>query len=171
MRIIVRGNYLLSLRTLEHEHVLAGLLLGRILAQLALKDKRVRRIDDDEPLQHFRIGDGKDPGCRAAPVMGDQRTRLCAQVLDKPAHIFDQVRHAIRFYILRLVGEIVAAHIRGHHCEIALKLLQLVFPGIPELWKTVQEKHERPLTRDYIMQTYAVEIGIAMIEHDLNTFL
>ena len=82
---------MLSLRTAEHEHILAGFLLRRVLTELALEHARMRRVDDHQLFQTVGVRHCKGPSDCAAPVVRHQNELLVTELFRECSQVFNQV--------------------------------------------------------------------------------
>src|SRR2546426_11734157 len=99
--VIVRRKNLFGLRAAEHQHVLAGLLLNRVLPQKASENRRMRGIDDDELFQVLGILRRKGPRYDAAPVVPDENKSFMAKMPGQRTDVFDQELHLIAAHVGR----------------------------------------------------------------------
>src|SRR5438067_1894085 len=102
--------------------------------------------------------------------MRDQHAFFRSQVPNELAQVFDEMRNTILLNLLRFLCKVVAAHIQGHCLMIFPKLLQLFFPGEPELWKAMCKEYKRPCALGYVMDVNAVYACGVMCEHRFVTF-
>jgi hypothetical protein len=62
-----------------------------------------------------------------------------------------------------LVGQVVAAHVQGYRLVVAGEVLQLRFPGVPELGEAMDGQDERaPGAGAHVVQARAVDVGIVV---------
>ena len=71
-REVVLAEQGLGIGATQEVHVRARCLLRRVGLQLAQKRRRVRRVDDHQPLQHLGMLRRQAPGHGTTPVMGNQ---------------------------------------------------------------------------------------------------
>jgi hypothetical protein len=128
----------------------------------------MRRVDDDQTLDLFRVLCRQVPGHGAAPVMRHQDAARVTQMGDELAQVLDHQRRAVGLDRLRLVGAVEAAQVGGHHVVIAGKFLELGVPGVAELGEAVHEQHQRPLARAEVVQADAVDLCVLVLHHGLR---
>src|SRR6266516_6368448 len=149
----------------EHEKIVAGVALRRVLPQFTLRDERVSTVDDDKLFQHLGVIHREHPGDVRAPVVADQNEFLipARDLLDELPHVFDEVRHRVRLEPLRTRGQVVSAHVEADREMIASHLGYLILPLVPERRVAVQEQHERSSSDARIVQEYAVDLGVVVL--------
>ena len=133
------------------------------MRQLARKRHRMRRIDDHELVQGLRVRHGVAPGHGPAPVVRDQHEFLVPQVFSQLTDVLDQDARLVLLHLGRAVGQVETAQVGRHREMVAAELLELLFPAIPKLGKTVQEQDQRPLPGMGVVQTHAVDAGVVVV--------
>jgi hypothetical protein len=102
----------------------------------------VRRIEDHQAVDPVPELAGYSPGHDASPVVPDQNEPAHVQGVGEPGDVFCKHFRAIGPYALRLVAQIVAAHIGRDHTETGGgQRTDLVSPCPPELGKAVEQEN------------------------------
>ena len=122
---------------------LDGRALRHVVEQRALKDERVRRVDDHQPRDPLRVLQCRHPRDRAAPVMADQRKAIDPEMIGEREHIRHEDGRSIIFHPVRLGGSGIAALIRGQHKMVLRQERDLVPPGAVRFGKSVEQNDRR----------------------------
>ena len=128
---VVLGDRLLARRQklVEHEEVVAGVALCRILAQLTLRDERMGAVDDDQLLEHFGVIHRKRPRHVGAPVVADQNELLVFAGNFSTNCLTSSIRWGIVYAeSLRPRRQVVAAHVEADGQMIAAHFDHLILP-------------------------------------------
>ena len=76
--------------------------------------------------------------------MSDNHSSLFAERIEHADHVADEVKQRIALDFGRLIRQAVAAHVgRNGMKPRRRQCVQLVAPGIPGLWESMTEQHER----------------------------
>ena len=160
-RVAVLREHALGFRQAEQVHVLARLLLRRVVLQLAPENVRMRRVDHDQALEPPGMADRHVPGHRPAPVVAYEDELAARVVRAEREHVGHQVLRLVGLHAPGLVRQVVAAQV-GRHREPAArrKMLHRPAPRAPELGKAVQEEHHRAsgVAHDGAMQVDAAAV-------------
>ena len=129
------------------------------LRQLA----RVGRVQDGQPVHHLGAGHRGGPGDRPAPVVPGQHRGPGAAFADQAGDVGGQLPGVVGVHAVRLGGQVVAAHVGGHHPEPRRRERpDLLPPPVPELGEAVQQHHQRPLPGLDVMQPHITDVGVAL---------
>src|SRR5207249_8901695 len=109
-------------------HVARRLAEPRVLAQFAIKERRVRRAERDDGIEQLGVVQGERPGDRPTPVVTDQDEALVPEGLDKRADILDRGPDAVVPVSVRLGGQVVSPLVKRYREVVARELGELVAP-------------------------------------------
>ncbi len=122
----------------------------------------MRKIQDDQAVDHLRNVQRGLPCDHAAPIVADDDRLLFAQRLDDGDHVAHQQSHVVILDALGLVAQVVAALIDGDALEFIGQRLHLVAPRVPEIGKAVDHDDQRAAAEARVMNLDAVGIGITV---------
>ena len=94
----------LHFRVAKRADILRSNALGLVLNDRPLEDRRMRRIDDAEPLDPGIAAQRRGPGDRAAPIMPDQREPVDPERIGQREQVGDQRIGGIGGNVLRPVA-------------------------------------------------------------------
>ena len=150
---------------MKKAHVLTCFLLGAVGREIAQKNRRMRRVDDDELFHAFRMGDSERPGGGATPIVSDEHKSLVTKMRRECAQVGDEVLDAVVLYALRFGREIVAARVGRDRKVIAAEFLKLAAPRVPEFRKAVHEQNELAAAGARVMKSDAVYVRVVVPDH------
>src|SRR5262249_38335166 len=109
-------------------------------------------------------------GDTPAPVVSDQRELLRTQVIGERGEVLDEQGDGVVTHLLRLRGEVVAAHVQRHRLVIAPELGELPPPRVPELGEAVDEHDERALALGGVVKALAVDVRVVVRGHEISSY-
>ena len=107
----------------------AVFLLLRVVDQLPHEAARVRQVEHDQFLGHFRSRHGKGPRHGSAPVVADNDRLVLSARLDDGGNILDKEAHVVLFHPGRLVTQVVTPLVDGYDAVISGQGLHLMTPS------------------------------------------
>ena len=96
--------------------------------------------------------------------MSHERQRRDVKLLDQFLDVGEQMAHPVGLGILRLAGEVVAAHVRREDGVIVAEVGELVAPQEPELREAVQEQDRLALAAVHVVQAALAQLREVMFE-------
>src|SRR5205085_10384734 len=103
------------------------------------------------------------PRDRRAPVVPDHCRLARAEVTYESGHVVNETADAVVLYTLRLVAQIVSAHVRRDDAKALAEGRQLMTPRIPALRKAV-EQYDKPFAAPAfgVMQTHVADLRVTV---------
>src|SRR6266852_9352639 len=121
----------------------------------------MRQIQDNEAVGLVGTSHGKSPGHQATPVMADDHCFVLLEVLQDGIDVLHQFIHAVTLHPFRLIALVVATLVDGHDLKVFGKGRHLVPPGVPEVWKAVNQDEQWSFTQGDVMNAHALGIDEA----------
>src|SRR5262245_30851823 len=113
----------------------------------------MRCVENYQSINQLRAVHRQPPGNNATPVMADHARAALAQLPDQSGNIVSNDLETVALDPPRLVGQVVAAQVWGHHAAARCgKGGDLMSPGVPELGKSVQQHSERAAAGYNVME-------------------
>src|SRR5205085_11643341 len=146
---------------LEEEHVPASQKLAKRQVLRPNGERRHLQRGELPDVVGVMLRDG--PSYRRAPVVPDHRRLARAEVTYESGHVVNETADAVVLYTLRLVAQIVSAHVRRDDAEALGEGRQLMTPGVPALRKAV-EQYDKPFAAPAfgVVQTHVADLRVAV---------